>query len=178
MRTAPSVLVNDAKMKPVVEVLAETMAILFDKCSYPTIFSRIDELPESLLDILAKDFKIEWYDPNYDLAAKRNILRDSFYVHRHMGTRAAVETALTDIWPNSVLEEWFEYEGEPFHFRIVVTYEWSPEEEEAIKTAIERVKNERSVLDAIMFNSGGATIDLNVATAVCGIEIVDDVKMI
>ena len=120
LRTAPSVLMNDAKMNPIVEVLAETMANLFGKCSYPTILSRIDELPESLLDILAKDFKVEWYDYNWGIEAKRKTIKDSFYVHRHLGTVGAVKRALTDVWPPSTVEEWFEYGGEPFYFRAIL----------------------------------------------------------
>lgn len=120
LRTAPSVLMNDAKMKPIVEVLAETMANLFGKCFYPTILSRIDELPESLLDILAKDFKVEWYDYNWSIEAKRKTIKDSFYVHRHLGTVGAVKRALTDVWPPSTVEEWFEYGGEPFYFRAIL----------------------------------------------------------
>jgi len=120
LRTAPSVLMNDANMKPIVDVLAETMANLFGKCSYPTILSRIDELPESLLDILAKDFKVEWYDYNWGIEAKRNTIKDSFYVHRHLGTVGAIKRALTDVWPPSTVEEWFEYGGEPFYFRAIL----------------------------------------------------------
>ena len=120
LRTAPSVLMNDAKTKPIVEVLAETMANLFGKCSYPTILSRIDELPQSLLDILAKDFKVEWYDYNWGIEAKRKTIKDSFYVHRHLGTVGAVKRALTDVWPPSTVEEWFEYGGEPFYFRAIL----------------------------------------------------------
>lgn len=140
LRTAPSVLMNDAGMKPIVEVLAETMVNLFGNCSYPTIFSRIDELPESLLDILAKDFKIEWYDYNWSIDAKRMTIRDSFYVHRHLGTVGAVKRALTDVWPPSTVEEWFEYGGDPYYFRAILDASNSAE---PIRVG--------SALDAIMF---------------------------
>lgn len=120
MRTAPSVLVNDAGMNPLVEVIAETMAKLFKNCYSPILYSRIDELPESILDILARDFKIEWYDYNWGIEAKRKTIRDSFFVHRHLGTVGAVKRALTDVWPPSTVEEWFEYGGEPFYFRAIL----------------------------------------------------------
>ena len=120
LNTAPAVLVNDKSMNPLVDTLADALAKLAASCRMATIYPRIDELPEGLLDILAKDFKVDWYDFNYSLETKRKVLKDSFYVHRHMGTRAAVEKALCDVWPDSVLEEWFEYGGEPFHFRVVL----------------------------------------------------------
>ncbi len=37
-----------------------------------------------------------------------------------MGTKYAIETALGSLFPESEVEEWFQYEGEPGHFHIVL----------------------------------------------------------
>jgi len=140
MRTAPSVLVNDPGMNPLVQVLAQTMADLFNKCYSPILYSRIDDLPEAVLDILAKDFKVEWYDYNWAIEAKRQTIKDSFYVHRHMGTVGAVKTALSDVWPPATVEEWFEYGGDPYYFRAILDAGNS-----------DMPINVDSALDAIMF---------------------------
>lgn len=120
MQTAPVVLVNDKAMNPLVNGLAEALSKLTGKCLTPIIYTRIDELPEDLLDILAKDFKVEWYDYNWGIEAKRNTIKDSFYVHRHLGTVGSVKRALSDVWPPSTIEEWFEYGGQPFYFRAIL----------------------------------------------------------
>lgn len=172
LRSAPGVLVNDSGMSPMVDTLAVALEALAGKCSLVTIYSRIDELPEDLLDILAVDFKVDWYDPNADIATKRNMLKDNFYVHRHRGTRAAVVTAISDVWPDSTLEEWFEYGGDPYHFRVILTAEYSQDEQVRALEAINKAKNVRSVLDAIIFNSGGTECELYTACGICGIEIV------
>lgn len=172
MQTAPAVLVNDRNMNPLLDTLADALANLATDCRMATIYPHIDELPEELVDILAQDFKVDWYDFNADLATKRNLLKDSFYVHRHRGTRSAVETALSDIWPNSKLEEWFEYAGDPYHFRVILTAEYSQDEQVRALEAINKAKNVRSVLDAIIFNSGGTECELYTACGICGIEIV------
>ena len=169
--TVPSVLLDDEKMKPLAETLAHALAKLSANCRLPNIFTRIDELPEDLLDILAKDFKVDWYDYNYDLDTKRAVLRDSFFVHRHLGTVAAVETALTDVWPSARVEEWFDYEGPPFHFRIYVATQWSQQTEDTIRTTVEKYKNVRSVLDGVQFNAGEVVTDMLVGATVCGIDI-------
>lgn len=83
-----------------------------------SLYPRIDELPEALLDILAYDFKVDWWDRNYSIEEKRRTLKGSWYVHKHMGTKAAVETAIRAIYPLTTVEEWFEYGGEPYHFRL------------------------------------------------------------
>ena len=178
LHTAPSVLVKDDGMNPMVNTLADALAKLASKCRLATIYPRIDELPEDLLDILAKDFNVDWYDFNYDLATKRAVLRDSFFVHRHRGTVAAVKTAVNDLWQSSRVEEWFDYGGSPFHFQVYVTTPWSQETEDLIKSTIEKYKNVRSVLDGIRFNVGEVEAELETGAAVCGIDIMVEAQML
>ena len=49
-----------------------------------------------------------------------SIIRDSVRVHQKLGTKAAVEMALGGIHPKSEIEEWFDYGGKPYRFRIVL----------------------------------------------------------
>jgi phage tail P2-like protein len=177
MRAAPNVLVNDKNMNPLVNTLADALEKLAAKCRMATIYPRIDELPEDLLDILAQDFNVDWYDFNYDLETKRSVLRDSFFVHRHRGTVAALVTALNDLWPNSRVEEWFAYNGDPYHFQVYVTTPWSAETERLITETISRYKNIRSVLDGISFNVGEVDTEVLTGAAVCGVDIAVDAEM-
>ena len=71
-----------------------------------------------MLDILAKDFKVDWWRADTSIEEKRYTLKTSWYVHRHLGTPAAVRTAIADFIGAGRLEEWFEYGGKPHHFRI------------------------------------------------------------
>lgn len=100
------------------DVTAEELAKRPAEIGLLSIYARIDELPEDLLDILAYDFKVDWWDPNYSLEEKRRTFKDSWYVHKHLGTKAAVEMAIRAIYPLTTVEEWFEYGGEPYHFRL------------------------------------------------------------
>ena len=65
------------------------------------------------------DMHVDWYDYDMPLKVKREVVKNSVRVHKRMGTKYAVETALGSVWPESEVEEWFEYGGEPHHFRIV-----------------------------------------------------------
>ena len=40
------------------------------------------------------------------------------------GTKWAVETALSAIYPDSVVQEWFEYNGEPYTFRLQINEDY------------------------------------------------------
>jgi phage tail P2-like protein len=84
------------------------------------IYARIDELSEEVLDVLSYDLHVDWYDYNYPIDAKRAVIKDSIKVHMRLGTKYAVVTALGNLHPESEVEEWFQYGGNPFYFRIIL----------------------------------------------------------
>ena len=118
LNALPPPLQGDSIIQALAETAAEALADRAAETDWPRIYTRLDELPEELLDILAYDFKVDWWDPDYTLEEKRRVLRDSWYVHRHMGTRAAVETALKAVYRDATVLEWFEYGGKPGYFRL------------------------------------------------------------
>ncbi|MDR1158367.1 MAG: phage tail protein I [Oscillospiraceae bacterium] len=120
LRTLPEVLRDDEKMLALGRVIAEELTVRASEIDRLKIYSRIDELPEDLLDILAYDFKVDWYGYNYDLETKRALIKDSFNVHRHLGTRGAVEKALSNVYVDAKIEEWHEYGGDPYYFRVLL----------------------------------------------------------
>jgi len=120
MRTLPDVLRKDKKMRALAQVVADALSARKEEIDRLRIYTQIDNLPEDLLDILAHDFKVDWYGYDYGIEAKRVLIKDSFQVHKKLGTRGAVEKALSDIYPGSEIEEWFDYGGLPFFFRIIL----------------------------------------------------------
>jgi len=52
----------------------------------------------------------------------------------------------------ATVEEAWEYNGDPFHFRVIFPDSWTPEKVAWATTAINTVKNVRSVLDSYVFN--------------------------
>ena len=116
--TLPQALRADPSAVALAETLTELLAARPAEIDRLRIYPAIDTLDEPLLDILAHDFKVDWWDPEYTLEEKRRTLKDSWRVHRLLGTRAAVETAISAIYPHTQVLEWFEYGGEPYHFRL------------------------------------------------------------
>ena len=152
LRVFPPVLQKDKKMVALAKAAADQLVAVSQKIDLVNIYTRIDELPEDLLDILAYDFKVDWWDPDYTIEEKRQTLKDSWYVHRHLGTKAAVETAISAVFKNSKVEEWFEYGGEPYHFRIaigVLADGTTTERQDAVLKRVQFYKNLRSHLDGI-----------------------------
>jgi len=164
MQTLPSVLAEDTQMSVLGETAAEALLLAWDQLDLPKVYARIDELPEALLDILAADFGVAWYDWDAGVDVKRAIIRDSFYVHKHLGTVGAVKRALSDVWPSYHLQEWYEYGGEPYHFRVTIAdgHFDTAKRDKALRY-VEQVKNVRSWCDSIAAQSVG-----NIAVAQTG----------
>ena len=107
----PPALTRDPAMMARAAADAEAMAARLAEIDRVRIISNIDGLDETVLDILARDFKVDWWDPEYSIEEKRRTLKGSWRVHKILGTKAAVETAIRAIYPLTTVEEWFEYGG-------------------------------------------------------------------
>lgn len=120
LRTLPDVLKEDKKLNALASIVANVLSARPDEIDRIRIYPQIENLPEPLLDILAYDFKVDWYGYNYSLDVKRAQIKDSFRVHRTLGTKGSVEKALNNIYPGTEIEEWFDYGGDPFYFRVLL----------------------------------------------------------
>lgn len=115
----PEPLKKDETIKGLAAAMSAKMLEVSGIMNTVLIYSRIDELKEDVLDVLAYDMHVDWYNEEYPIEAKRDIIKHSVQVHKRMGTKYAIEKALGALYPESEVEEWFQYGGEPFHFRIV-----------------------------------------------------------
>lgn len=114
----PLRLKDDAAARALGKALAVLLAGRARMLEGLLLYPAVDKMDMPLLDLLAYDFKVDWWNPDYTMEEKRRVLRDSWYVHRHMGTRAAVETALRAVYRDATILEWFEYGGRPGYFRL------------------------------------------------------------
>ena len=158
----PGALKHDPKMRAIAEAVTKEALTVSGEIENVLIYSRIDELPEELIDILAYDMHVDWYDYSYPLKVKRDILKGSVRVHKKMGTKYAVEKALGALYPQSEVEEWYQYEGQPHHFHIVcdVTENRVTASFQDIINAVMMYKRLSSHLDEVVYQAGvGITIE-------------------
>ena len=151
----PPALTHDPAMMARAAADAEALAARLAEIDRVRIISNIDALDETVLDILARDFKVDWYDPNYSLEEKRRTVKSSWRVHKTLGTKAAVETAIRAIYPLTTVEEWFEYDGgEPYHFRLNIDITSDSGDKARQKRVLERLnfyKSLRSHNDGVRY---------------------------
>lgn len=176
MRLYPMALSKDAGWLALGEGMSEALADHAAGLEEIGLYDRIDRLAETVLDILARDLKVDWYDANYSLEEKRATIRGCFRVHRMKGTKAAVEEGLRAVYPDTVVKRWFEYGGEPYHFRLLInsTFERVDKvKHEMVMERLEFYKSLRDVLDEIEYRDAGAVAVAFAVTACVGCETTD-----
>ncbi len=172
----PAVLEKDPSVKALGEGTALMLAEHNGQLERVGIYNRIDQLPEDLLDILAKDLKVDWYDGDYTLEEKRRTIKDSFRVHRQMGTKAGVETALRAVYPDTEVLRWWEYGGAPYHFKLRINSTFERVDQAKHQKIMERLgyyKSLRDVLDEVEYRDAGVTASAFAVTACVGCEMTD-----
>lgn len=118
--TFPLAFKEDKSLSALGDATAQLLAAREEETDIPRIFPEIDRLDEAVLDILAYDLKVDWYDYDYPVKAKRELIKSSVLTHMKLGTVYAVKLVLNSLYPKSELEEWFTYGGTPGCFRLNV----------------------------------------------------------
>ena len=154
LQALPRVLQEDENMYALAVAVIQALDARQTENENLSIYPSIDNLPEGLLDILAYDFKIDWWNGDYSVEEKRRTLKDSWRVHRMLGTKAAVEAAISAIYPETKVQEWFEYGGKPYFFKLLIDLTDvlpNPDAHERILDRIRYYKNLRSHIEEIQY---------------------------
>ena len=128
-------------LDPLIREIAEKVVLCSD-------WGVIDELPEDFIDALAWELDIDWFAPKSDrtLDVKRELVKNADEVHKHLGTKAAVESVARDIFGNGTVEEWFEYNGTPGTFKLWTGVQLTNDNVARFMKTVGQVKNVRSHL--------------------------------
>lgn len=123
----------------------------FDRVRRVYIWVALESVSDDKLDFLAVENRVLFYNPSLAPSVKRNMIRNSVYWYMKLGTKHAMEEMIATYYPDSgtEMEEWFEYDGKPYHFRIKTTLPLDEKCYAELKELIKNVKNARSRLDQI-----------------------------
>lgn len=114
-----------------------------------SVYATIDNLPEQILDLIAVESRTQYYDENFKIETKREILKNTLIWYYKAGTSSAVEELVAIVFGEGEVKEWFEYDGDPYYFKIKTNATSTPDIDAFFSEMIHRVKNTRSHLEAI-----------------------------
>jgi phage tail P2-like protein len=113
----PSSLQNDPHYQALSQLLDRWQAIDLSKL----LIYWINSVDAGALPHLAKQFHVlglEGWDYATTESEKRELLKQAVELHRYRGTPWAVRQGIRRIHPDIDIEEWSEYDGEPYRFRL------------------------------------------------------------
>lgn len=142
----------------------------------------IDNVSEKIIDYLACEYRTPYYDEALDLKTKRNLVKSTMLTYQKIGTTNIIKEYLNTLNEEADVVEWYDYNGNPYNFKIFLNISDNKEVDEKlltdIKNKIEKIKNVRSSLEAIeILNSSnydkklscsiaaGVQIETNIGTA-------------
>lgn len=126
-------------------------------------FDALEKLSTAELDDLAEELNCIWYDKSFSDLEKRVLLANTDQVFARIGTVAAVESVIESVFGGGYVEEFWEYGGDPHHFKIAVDNPSALTDERKAKLLriLDKVKRKSQWLDEI-FATTKAKTPLNI----------------
>lgn len=118
---APHNIATQPEAQAIAYAIGKQIAKICTYADRARVYAAIDKLPEAALDALAVELRAPAYDENYSVTVKRTLVRGALTFYMKMGTPYAVNKIIEAIFQTGYISEWFEYGGEPFHFKAYTT---------------------------------------------------------
>lgn len=118
----PYSIANDINIQSMCEALDPPLRAVAAATNLTLLLSRIDNLSEEMLDMLAWQYHVDIYEPEaLPVEQKRAIVKNALLVHRYKGTRWAIRQTLLDLGFSDVyFFEWWEMKTAPHTFALKV----------------------------------------------------------
>lgn len=149
----PSSIGRDEQVKALCQAIDVKLQRVAAETELVLLLPRLNALPEEIIDELAWQYHVDFYDYSASLEKKRSLVRQAIAWHKRKGTPAAVEEVCTSVFKTAKVFENWEYGGEPYHFQVRLIEEAVPDEQviDNLFRAIKETKNTRSWLDGLSF---------------------------
>lgn len=118
---APPSIKTDEKVINIIKAIDPELLSVSDEIPEAFIISRIKTLPEAVLDLLAWQWHVDFYELANNIDAKRDMVLGSIQWHRKKGTRGAILSALEMLGVEANFIAWYEEEenkNNPYTFAI------------------------------------------------------------
>jgi hypothetical protein len=124
-------------------------AVINDFTTLPNINNIVDD---RILDYIGLYvLNSPGYSTTLTIARKQWLLNNTILIKRKYGTRSAIESLVSNLFSYSEAQAWYEYGGNPFHFRILIADEpVDPVVLQQVYAAIYTVKSVRDFFDGFI----------------------------
>ena len=149
----PQNIAQDEQVSSLITAIDPELQSLSRESLEPLILARIDELPETIIDLLAWQLHADFYDLAGTLDMKRAAVKNSLLWHMHKGTVWAIKEALRQVDISAEFVHWHDVNGIPYTFSLqaIVTGDFYRTKgrgklQASIRRAVEESKAARSLM--------------------------------
>ena len=182
---APPSIAGDKNIQDLFKAIDPNLRQVSEAISEAFIISRIRELPEPVLDLLAWQWHVDFYELAKNIDAKRDMVLGSIAWHRKKGTRWAIIKALEMLGVEAKFISWQEEGADPYTFAIEakltpdfwVRVDWT-KPTQTIRRAIFESKAARSWMSRLYVYFEDETDQNIYAGAIVGQSINHDIVLI
>lgn len=139
--------------QPQVRALSYALKRAYQKlCTYQDgiyVFANIDRAREDVLDLLAVELRVRYYQDDFPIDKKRALIKSAIFVSLKDGTKYAVDSVLDTSLEGGRAAEWYEYGGDPGCFKLDVDIDNNNIDVDKVIGAIDTVKRKSAHLDSV-----------------------------
>lgn len=187
MDIAPSSITTDENVQNIIKAIDPEILEISEDISEVFIISRIKTLPEPVLDLLAWQWHVDFYELAKNIDAKRDMVLKSISWHRKKGTRKAIIEALEMLGVEAKFIAWYEEEenkNNPYTFAIEAKLtgdfwervDWT-KPTQTIRRAILESKAARSYMSRLYVYMEGASTQTISVGGVLALGIQHDIQL-
>lgn len=161
----PSSIAEDANIQAMAELFTSELVGLIEDIDLLSILKNLSKQSDDVLDQIAWSLHVDFYNQDSPREEREKMIYQSIAWHRRKGTPSAVEDMVTAIYATAEVDEWYQYDGEPYHFRVNVYGDAVTDADKLIKlqNSVHAVKNARSFFDGFNFiNASNNTVSVAV----------------
>lgn len=117
----PKTMADDPKILAICAGIDAADAYVTGAIRKTLVLADIDDLQSDAVDLLALEFHADYYNQELPVETRRNLVKSSGFLHMFQGTPGSVERLTSIVLGDSFIQEWFEYGGAPYTFRLMTT---------------------------------------------------------
>ena len=173
----PDSLTYSPEMEALSYAVSQSVKKLLFYCSSIGVYSVLDGIPENMLAMLALELNTPCYDEGFTIKKKRELIKNTLQWHKKAGTLAAVEEFVKAVFMDCCVQEWYQYGGEPYTFKVQAVIENSGLTEDIdrkIEKNIQLLKNVRSHCSGICYKLGAGKGNVKTGAA---LKLGGDIKV-
>lgn len=148
---------KDIRTKAFMYACERQIKKLLEYAEKTKVWCAIDKVEEIYLDYIAADCRTLFYSSSLEPDIKRSLISHAQFWYMKLGTSTAMKEMTDIVFKNNdtFVEEWFEYGGKAYFFRITINIGSTGLTEEKIYELVKEIqvcKNARSLLEKIRYN--------------------------